>query len=128
MQTREILHEQWRPFFNDFTQLYHGAHVNVETTGEGGIGVKLCLRDLPLVGIVSAGLASGEDEWIEIIAGGPSRGAHATHSIAKPSSVQLAEETNGQAVALQIGSTDGRVTMIRFEPSRENLPPGFKVS
>jgi hypothetical protein len=45
-----------------------------------------------------------------------------------PAHVWLAEEEDGQAVALQLASLDGAVTMIRFEPSPENLPPGFLVS
>jgi hypothetical protein len=53
---------------------------------------------------------------------------HASHSIAEPSNVRLAEEEDGQAVALQIESADGLITMIRFEPSPENMPPGFLIA
>jgi hypothetical protein len=126
MRTREILYDQWQPFFNDFTQLYQGEHVNVETIGERRIGVESRVHDLPLIGIVSAHPKTGGEEWIEIVAGG-SPGTPATHSIARPANVQLAEEENGRAVALQIASADGSITMVRFEPSRENLPQGFKV-
>jgi hypothetical protein len=127
MRTREIIYEQWQPFFNDFTQLYQGKHVNVETMRDGDFGVKSRWCDLPLVGIVPAHPQSREDEWIEVIAG-DSPETHATYSIAKPAKVQLAEEENGRAIALEIESADGSITMIRFEPSRENLPRGFRVS
>jgi hypothetical protein len=127
MRMREILHEQWQPFFNDFTQLHQGEHVNVETMEGGDFGVNSRCCDLPLVGVVSARPKTGGDEWIEVIAGA-SPESHATHWIAKPSKVQLAEEENGLAVALQIKSADGSITMIRFEPSRENLPKGFTIS
>ena len=53
--------------------------------------------------------------------------ACATHAIPKPAHVRLAEEENGRAVPLQIESTDGSATMIRFEPPREGLPPGFML-
>jgi hypothetical protein len=133
MRTREIIYEQWQPFFNDFTQLHQGEHVNVETMGDGDFGVKSRWCDLPLVGIVCAHPQSGDDEWIEIIAreSGDSRDSpetHATYSIRKPSKVQLAEEENGRAIALEIESADRSVTMIRFEPSAENMPKGFRVS
>jgi hypothetical protein len=127
MQTRDILYEQWPPFFNDFSRLHQGEHVNVETIGEGSSGVESRLHDLPLIGIVSAHPKGDEDEWIQIIACG-SPGSPVTHSIEHPSNVQLAEEENGRAVALQIESAGGCITMVRFEPSRENLPPGYKVS
>lgn len=127
MRTREIVYDQWQPFFNDFTQLHQGKHVNVETLGGGDFGVKSRWCGLPLVGIVSAHPTTGDDEWIEVIAR-DSPDAHATHSIVKPSKVHLAEEENGRAIALEIESADGSVTMIRFEPSRENLPQGFRIS
>jgi len=54
-------------------------------------------------------------------------GAPAAHAIARPSRVRLAEE-NDDAVALQVDSDDGSVTMIRFEPPRENMPEGYTIS
>jgi hypothetical protein len=129
MQTRDIIHEQWQAFFNDFSQLHQGERINVETMGEGTFGVKSRLCHLPLVSIVLAQpqMEQGNlDEWIEVIARDPSQ-SHATHSITHPIRVRLAEE-NGQAVALQIEADNGSITMIRFEPPRENMPQGFVIS
>ena len=126
MRTREISSERWQYFFDDFTQLHHGEHVNVETMGEGGLGVKSQLCDLPLVGIVDADPKAAPGEWIEVIAG-DSPDTQATFSVMHPSRVLVAEEA-GQAVALQIDSADGSVTMIRFEPPREGMPEGYKVA
>jgi TusA-related sulfurtransferase len=125
MQAREIAYEQWQPFFNDFTQLHQGKRVNVETMGDGDFGVRSQWCGLPLVGIVSVHPKAGDDEWIEVIARDSPK-THATHSIAKPAKVELAEE-DGQPVAVQIESADQPITMIRFDPSHENLPPGFRV-
>ena len=127
MRTREIVYEQWQPFFNDFTQLHQGEHVNVETLSQGAFGVKSELCDLPLVGIVGADPKAPSGEWIEIIAG-DSPATSSTHTIPQPSRVVIAEEENGRGVALQINSADGSVTMLRFEASCENLPEGFKAS
>jgi hypothetical protein len=126
MRTRDITYDNWHLFLKDFTQLHHGQHVNVETIGQGSIGVQSRLCDLPLIGVVVADPGAGADEWFEVIAGElPDR--HTTYSIAKPAKVRIAEEENGQAVALQVESSDGSTTMIRFQPSHENLPQGFTV-
>ena len=129
MQTRQIPYEQWQTFFSNFNYLHQGEHVNVETIGaqeSGSKGAKGALCDLPLVGIVSAQPKAGHEQWIDVIARDGS-GAHSTHCIAGPATVQLAEEEDGQTVAIQIESANGSITMIRFEPSVENLPPGFRV-
>lgn len=126
MQTREIPPDQWRTFFTDFTRLYQDQHVNVETLRHSEHGVESRLCDLPLLGIVSAH-EHGREEWIEVVVARGPWGPPATHSIAMPSRVCLAEE-HGDAVALQVDSADGSVTMIRFEPPRENMPAGFTVS
>jgi hypothetical protein len=126
MRTKEILADQWSPFFNDFTQLHQGERVNVETLGNGEWGVTSQVHNLPLVGIVAGDFKAGIGEWIEIIAGDSAR-THATHSVPNPAHVRLAEEENGKAVALQIESAEGLVTMVRFEYASEGMPPGFTV-
>ena len=126
MKTRDISCDQWQSFFNDFTRLHQDEHVNVETIRQGRSGAQSKLCDLPLLGIVSGFSRPGQEEWIEVIARDAS-GAPATHAIEKPSRVCLAEE-HDQAVALQVESADGSVTMIRFEPPRDNLPQGFTVA
>lgn len=127
MRTQAISYAHWQRFFDEFSHLHQGEHVNVETMLQGDRGVKSELRDAPLVGIISARPKSGEDELIEVIAR-ESPDGHATHSIERPTSVRLAEEENGQAVAIQIESAGGDITMIRFEPPIENMPEGFTVA
>jgi hypothetical protein len=117
MRTKEIDFDHWPPFFNDITNLHHGERVNVETIGEGDIGVTSHVRALPLVGIVAADPKDGSGEWIEIIAGDSAN----TH-------VRMAEEDNGQAVAIQIESSRGLITMVRFEQTCEGMPPGFTIA
>ena len=126
MWTRDIACDQWQSFFNDFTHLHRDEHVNVETIRRDDHGVEPRLCDLPLLGIVSARPQFGQAGWIEVFALDPS-GAPAAHAIERPSRVCLAQE-NGQTVALQVESADGSVTIIRFEPPRENMPSGFTIS
>ncbi len=127
MRTKEIVAKEWPPFFTEFTQLHQGEHVNVETLGRGDFGVTSHVRDLPLVGIVAADPKADAGEWIEIIAGDSAQN-HATHSVPNPAHVRLAEEDNGQTVALQIESGRGLITMIRFERVSGGMPPGFAIA
>jgi hypothetical protein len=127
MRVKEIDIEGWPPFFTDFTQLHHGEKVNVETLGAGDAGVTSHVRSQPLVGIVAADPKAGAAAWIEIIAGDSAQ-THATHSVPNPVHVRLAEEENGQAMALQIESSRGLVTMVRFEHKCEGMPPGFTIA
>jgi len=125
MRTREIPYERWSYFFDDFTRLHQGEHVNVETMDDEASNLEARLHDLPLVGIVGAAVRAGSGHWIEVIAG-DSPDAETKHCVARPSRVVVAEE-HGQAVALQIESADGLVTMLRFEPPREAMPQGFTL-
>ncbi|HWB53524.1 MAG TPA: DUF5335 family protein [Tepidisphaeraceae bacterium] len=111
MQTKEIAHDQWQDFFSEFTHLHRGERICVETLGGGQIGVCQQMSDLPLIGIVDAE-PDAADEWIEIIAGADEP-ARASHSIPHPTHVWVAEHEDGRALAVQVESTDGQVTMIR---------------
>ena len=126
MRAREISHERWQYFFNDFSRLHQGEHVNVETMGKDRGRAKSKLCDLPLVGIVEAGRKAGSNEWIEVIAG-DAADRQRTLAVAHPSRVVIGEE-HGHAVALQIESSDGSITMVRFEPPCEGMPAGFTVA
>jgi hypothetical protein len=127
MRTKEISVEQWSLFFSDMTQLHQGERVNVETIGDGDLGPTSHVRALPLAGIITADPKGGTAEWIEIIAG-DSANTHATHSIPNPKHVRMAQEDNGQAVAIQIESSRGLITMVRFEQTCEGMPPGFTIA
>lgn len=126
MRVKEIEHRQWPRFFDDFSQLHHGKHVNVETISQGTLRTASRLCDQPLVGIIDARDVPGLEERVEIIVGGqPS--CQAAHCITNPRRVWLGQE-NGWMVALQIESDDGSMTIVRFEPPRESMPSGFKIA
>lgn len=126
MRIREISCDGWRPFFDDFTRLHRGEHVSLEIMRARGLGFLSPVHDLPLAGIVEADPKGGAGEWIEVITG-ESSGTEA-HRIPRPSRVILAERENGEAVALQIESSDGDLTVIRFEPSKRGREAAVAVS
>jgi hypothetical protein len=126
MHTRDISCDQWECFFNDFSALYRGQHINVETIAEEGATAKSNLEGMPLVSVVATHWKSERDERIEVIAR-KSRDTCATHWIPQPRKVSAAEE-HGRQIAVQIESADGSITIIRFDPPKENMPAGYRIS
>jgi Family of unknown function (DUF5335) len=126
MRTRDISYDQWELFFNDFSALYRGQQVNVETIAENGAGAEPNLSGMPLVSVVATYCKSASDERIEVIAR-KSRDTCATHWIQRPRKVCSAEE-DGRQIAIQIESADGSITIIRFDPPKENMPAGYRIS
>ena len=128
MQIREIEHDRWRSFFNDFSQLHHGKRVSVESKQVGSLAAKPSLFDQPLIGIVSVCDVPGIAERIEVIAGSSAADSEAAYRVANPRHVWLGEEENGWMIGLQIECADGSITMVRFEPPREGMPRGFNLA
>ena len=128
MRTREIPIQQWHLFFSDFTLLHQSQHVDVETLSGGDFGALSRVSDMPLVGII---LADAKPEntggRIDVIAG-ETPDHRATCTIDHPSRVYLAEEDNGQTIALQVTSAEGNMTMVRFGAASAGLPEGFLVA
>jgi hypothetical protein len=122
MQTREIPIEQWEPFLNSFSQCHQGERVTVKIVGPD-VGDQTEVCDMPLMGISADTKASG-GERIEVSAG-ESTSAHITHAVVHPSHVRVAESDHGDALAMQIESDDGPVTLVRFCQSPMELPEGF---
>lgn len=124
MRVKEIEHGRWQRFFEDFSRLHHGRHVNVESTADGT--ARSCCSDKPLIGIVSADEAADSAGRIDVVAG-DWPGGDAAYCVSDPRHVWVGEEENGATVGLQIDAADGTVTMLRFEPPVEGMPFGFKL-
>ena len=122
MQTREIPINEWQPFLDQFSQCHLGEKVTVKIMGTG-IGDQTEVRDLPLMGISADTKASG-GERIDVSAG-DSTSVHITHAVVHPSHVRVAEDDQGHALAMQIESSDGPVTLVRFCAEPPELPEGF---
>ena len=122
MQTREIPINEWQPFLDQFSQCHQGEKVTVKIIGND-VGDQTEMSDMPLMGI-SADCRAGGGERIEVSAG-DSTSAHITHAVMHPSHVRLAEDDEGHALAMQIESSDGPVTLVRFSAEPQELPEGF---
>jgi Family of unknown function (DUF5335) len=110
MNTREISHEQWVPFLDQFSQAHRGERIEVRVMG-AEMGDQTQAADLPLIGITDDPKSS-QGECIEVMAGAAS--AHISHAIAHPVHVRIAERDDGSPVAMQIQSEDGTSTLVRF--------------
>ena len=122
MQTREIPIDQWQPFLDQFSQSHLGEKVTVKIIGRD-IGDQTEMRDLPLVGITADTKASG-GERIDVSAG-DTLSPQITHAVIHPSHVRIAEDDEGHALAMQIESEDGPVTLVRFVAQPQELPEGI---
>src|SRR4051812_23377533 len=120
MNTREISHEQWAPFLDQFSKAHRGEPVEVRVLGRE-FGDQAEGESLPLVGISDDAKADG-GERIEVMAGAD-RKAHLSHAIIHPIHVRIAERDDGTPVAVQIEGEDGTSTLVRFLPPGEALPP-----
>jgi hypothetical protein len=120
MNTREISHEQWAPFLDQFSKAHRGEQVQVRVMSKE-MGDQTEMEQLPLVGITDDFKAS-EGERIEVIAG-DSVEENMSHAILHPVHVKIAERDDGSPVAMQIESEDGTATLVRFLPPLEELPP-----
>ena len=119
MRTRDVPHEQWKPFLDGFASRHKGDPIHIETVG-GGTGPKSVLCGSPLVDIAAA----SDDGRIEVTAGAASESQ--THSIGHATHLSVSETDDGSPLGLQITAEDGCVTCLRVDPQNvKNAPPGY---
>jgi hypothetical protein len=118
MRTRDVPHDQWKPFLDGFASRHHGDPLLIETVG-GGEGPKSILCGSPLVGIA----ADVEDHCINVKTGAVADAQ--THHIGHPMHLSVSETDDGNPLGLQITAEDGSVTCLRFDhPEHSDKPPG----
>jgi len=110
MLTREIPRDEWMSFLESFSQQHRGWLVTVEVISQD-IGGQEEARNLPLEGITSS--ESNENQTISISVGNvPSN--HLTHTVSDPTRLLLKQTQQGADKALEIESTEGVKTLLRF--------------
>jgi hypothetical protein len=123
MQNRDIPTNQWKPFFDDFSRLHRGERVDVETL-DPAVGPRSKICDCPLLGVVAMP-DCGQGLCLEVVTG--AEPDTRTYTVRQPSKISVCERDGGQVVAVQIGTSEGAVVMLRFEPDladRPRKPPG----
>ena len=110
-----IAHDAWREFLDSFSRVHDGWLTTIEIIDPDG-GVQVEARDKRLTGITSE---QGAEPRISILVGGEASD-HAGRVIQKPTRVSLTETPAGAHEALEIESTDGATTRVKF---RSIIPP-----
>jgi hypothetical protein len=108
--TKEIPSDEWMSFLDSFSLQHQGWLVTVEVIAPE-IGAQEEASNLPLEGITSS--ESNEHKSISISVGNqPSN--HLTHTVNAPIRLWLKQTAQGADEALEIESTDGVKTLLRF--------------
>jgi hypothetical protein len=106
--TTQIPSDEWISFLDSFSRRHEGWLVTLELIGPE-IGAQIQASELPLEGISS----STNPKTISISLGNePSN--HLTHTISSPGQLWLRRTSQGADEALEIESTDGAKTLLRF--------------
>ena len=107
--TKEIPSDEWVSFLDSFSLQHQGWLVTVEVIAPE-IGAQEEASNLPLEGITSE---SNKHQSISISVGNqPSN--HLTHTVNGPTRLWLKQTPQGADEALEIESTDGVKTLLRF--------------
>ncbi len=113
MSTREVLAEEWGPFFDAFSGARRGWLASLEVSG-GGIGVRRAIHNLPLQGI-SADFEAGATR-ITILMGGSTE-QHVTHTVSAPLHVWERHDEETGEDTLELETPEG-VTLVRARRPR----------
>lgn len=119
MQTREILRNEWRTFFDQFSRQHEGWLATIEVLGLD-VGAQEEAHELPLVG-VSLSSEGREAETISIDVG-TAPDDHVSHVIDDATRIWLEQTDEGADVAMAIEDRDGTKTILRF---RTAVAPEF---
>jgi hypothetical protein len=110
MHTVVIPRADWRVKLDEFSVAHEGWRVSLEVLAPD-IGVQPEIVDLPLRGVAAE--VGTQEPAITIAAG--SRGVdQITHTIHRPTRVQLEQNDQGADVALEIESSDNARAIVRF--------------
>ncbi len=110
MATKEIPRDQWVEFFDGFSKRHEGWLATIEVL-QSDIGAQTEAERLPFVGI-SADVKDNENRLEIRLGNQPNSGI--THAITSPTCVQVKQNEEGEDEALEIESSDGEITLLRF--------------
>lgn len=111
MRTREILRRDWPEFFKRFNRQHEGWLVTLEVFGTE-IGAQVEERELTFEGIIADCNNKTRDEIAIMMGAMPDD--HITHSINRPTQVNLNQTNEGADVALAIKAANKTTSLLSF--------------
>jgi len=111
MKTKEIAKNEWPKFFDAFSRQHEGWLVDLEIFGSE-IGAQVEERQLTLEGITDESKGTEGNTIMIMIGAKPDD--HITHSIARPTQVNLEQTDEGADAVLAIKGEDGTTALLRF--------------
>jgi hypothetical protein len=123
MLSKEIPHDQWIRFFDDFSKQHEGWIVNWEVL-DAKLGDQEKTTRLPLIGISAD--TKGKPRIDVMVGGRPD--AHVTQIIDTPKRVWFKQPDQPGHEAIEVESADGTMTLVtfwHFDPEQKEhlLPP-----
>jgi len=110
MQTIELSRSEWREWLDRFTQVHVGWLVSVDVL-RPDLGAQREIDNLPLIG-VSADRVEPHGTLVISVGRSPTR--HLTHVVHDVTRLHVERTDTGADAALQIASSDGSKTILRF--------------
>lgn len=110
MLTIEIPQKDWARTLDEFSALHDGWLVSLDVLAPE-LGVQPEIHDMPLRGVTAESHPSGP---FITIAAARNDGEHITHIIHDPTHVRIERTNDGADVALQIESTEGTSSILKF--------------
>ncbi|HEX8985727.1 MAG TPA: DUF5335 family protein [Bryobacteraceae bacterium] len=120
MPTREIPPNEWRNFFNTFSQLHEGWLTTVEVAGEDVPGDQISTEGEPLLEI---GADKGSESGAIEITVGRSEASEFTHVVHDVERVLFERSDQGKSESIEIQSAEGGVTIVQLRPAAHKELP-----
>ena len=110
MLTTEILHKDWKRALDQFSLVHEGWLVSLDVLSPQ-LGVLPQLHEVPLLSVTAESAHEGPEV---VVAAARSDGEHFWHVIPEPAHIRLEQTEEHADVALEIESTDGTISILRF--------------
>lgn len=111
MATRQVPHEDWESFFNEFSKKHTGRPVATELHGRGAVDDEE-VNTLPFMGVTLE--KKGSDALSVRVMLGDSPEVHLTHEVFAPKAVWVRSDRDEDGAMLEIQGGDDQTTVIRF--------------
>ncbi len=110
MKTREIPHDEWVRFIDEFSRIHQGWHISVEVL-DASLGAQTEISNQAFHG---ASVEQRDAHEVLTIMAGDSAESHLTHRVRDPRHIWIETTDEGADQALEVEDRDHRRALIRF--------------